>query len=104
MGLPHLVAAASLATVLWLGPAIAQEPQAPAAKPDMRESCPGLVAFNRPRIMPASLQLAENSEQVRITYVGHSTFLIESPQQVRIATDYNDFVKPSGLPDIATMN
>jgi len=36
--------------------------------------------------------------------VGHSTFLIESPQGVRIATDYNDFVRPPVRPDIATMN
>jgi L-ascorbate metabolism protein UlaG (beta-lactamase superfamily) len=44
------------------------------------------------------------SEQVRITYVGHSTFLIESRQGVRIATDYNDYVRPVEIPDIATMN
>jgi len=101
MGLPYLVAVASLATVLLQSSAVAQTP---AGKPEMRESCPGLVASNHPRIMPASWQLAQNSDQVRITYVGHSTFLIESPQQVRIATDYNDFVRPIGLPDIATMN
>ena len=41
---------------------------------------------------------------MRINYVGHSTFLIESPQLVRVATDYNDYVKPPMLPDIATMN
>jgi len=41
---------------------------------------------------------------VRLTYVGHATFLIESPQLVRIATDYNDFVRPPMLPDIVTMN
>jgi L-ascorbate metabolism protein UlaG (beta-lactamase superfamily) len=41
---------------------------------------------------------------VRLTYVGHSTFLIESPRLVRIATDYNDYVKPPILPDIVTMN
>ena len=40
----------------------------------------------------------------KITYAGHSTFLIESPQGVRIATDYNDYVRPSVLPDIVTMN
>ena len=39
-----------------------------------------------------------------ITYVGHATFLIESPQLVRIATDYNDYVRPQVLPDIVTMN
>jgi L-ascorbate metabolism protein UlaG (beta-lactamase superfamily) len=76
----------------------------PAAKPEMRENCPGLIAANRPRVMPAALQLALNPDQVRITYSGHSTFQIESPQQVRIATDYNDYVRPLLLPDIATMN
>jgi len=47
---------------------------------------------------------ALNPDQVRITYVGHATFLIESPQLVRIATDYNDYVRPPILPDIITMN
>ena len=41
---------------------------------------------------------------MRITFVGHATFLIESPQLVRIATDYNDYVRPPILPDIITMN
>ena len=41
---------------------------------------------------------------MRINYIGHSTFLIESPKLVRIATDYNDYVKPPVLPDIVTMN
>jgi L-ascorbate metabolism protein UlaG (beta-lactamase superfamily) len=62
------------------------------------------VATNRPRVLPASLRLALNPDQVRITYVGHSTFLIESPKLVRIATDYNDYVRPSVLPTIVTMN
>jgi L-ascorbate metabolism protein UlaG (beta-lactamase superfamily) len=70
----------------------------------MRENCPGLVALDRPRFLPASLRLALNPDQVRVSYVGHSTFLIESPQGVRIATDYNDYVRPSVIPDIATMN
>ena len=73
-------------------------------KPEMMENCPGLVAANRPRVMPAALRLARNPDEVRITYVGHSTFLIESPQLVRIATDYNDYVRPPILPDIVTMN
>src|ERR1700730_5937453 len=78
---------------------------APAAKPEMRENCPGLVASDAPRIVPAALHLAAlAADQARITYVGHSSFLIESPQLVRIATDYNDYVRPPILPDIATMN
>jgi L-ascorbate metabolism protein UlaG (beta-lactamase superfamily) len=78
--------------------------QAPAPKPEMMENCPGLVAANRPPVTPAALRLARNPDEVRITYVGHSTFLIESPQLVRIATDYNDYVRPPILPDIVTMN
>ena len=75
------------------------------AKPEMAENCPGLVASDEPRVIPAALRLAAlNPDQVRISYSGHSTFLIESPQQVRIATDYNDYVRPPGVPDIATMN
>src|SRR5216683_2683414 len=78
--------------------------QAPPAKPEMAQNCPGLVAFDVPHIIPAALRLALTSEQVRLTYVGHSTFLIESPQLVRIATDYNDYVRPPVVPDIVTMN
>jgi len=78
--------------------------QAPAAKPEMVENCPGLVASNAAPVIPAALRLALASDQVRLTYVGHSTFLIESPQLVRIATDYNDYVRPPIVPDIATMN
>jgi L-ascorbate metabolism protein UlaG (beta-lactamase superfamily) len=79
-------------------------PQATETKPEMRENCPGLVASNRPPVMPAAMRLALNPDQVRITYSGHSTFLIESPQLVRIATDFNDYVRPPILPDIVTMN
>jgi L-ascorbate metabolism protein UlaG (beta-lactamase superfamily) len=78
---------------------------APTAKPEMTETCPGLVAAHTPRLIPASFDLAAlDADQVRLTYVGHATFLIESPQLVRIATDYNDYVRPPVLPDIATMN
>ena len=71
----------------------------------MREGCPGLIASRSPLFQPASMRLAAlNADQVRLTYVGHATFLLESPQLVRIATDYNDYVRPSVLPDIVTMN
>ena len=78
--------------------------QAPSAKPEMQENCPGFVAENKARAIPAGFQLALNPDQVRITYIGHSSFLIESPQLVRIATDYNDYVRSPVLPDIITMN
>jgi L-ascorbate metabolism protein UlaG (beta-lactamase superfamily) len=77
----------------------------PAAKPEMMENCPGLVAGKRPPLLPAAFQRTSlDADQARITFVGHATFLIESPQLVRIATDYNDYVRPPVLPDIVTMN
>ncbi len=78
--------------------------QAPTPKAELTQTCPGLVAFDAPRIVPAALRVSLDPEQVRITYIGHSTFLIESPQLVRIATDYNDYVRPPVVPDIVTMN
>ena len=71
------------------------------AKPENKaEFCPGFIAGNTPRVIPAALA----ADQVRITFAGHATFLIESPKLVRIATDYNDYVRPPLVPDIATMN
>jgi L-ascorbate metabolism protein UlaG (beta-lactamase superfamily) len=109
-GLARLTAA--LATIVGLGlaafpaaPVGALElTQAPAPRPEMMENCPGLVASRAPRPMPAAMRLALASDQVRFTYVGHSTFLIESPQLVRVATDYNDYVRAPVRPDIVTMN
>ena len=106
-GTAALVRMAALATVLGLFSSRAaafELLQAPAAKPELTQTCPGLVAFDAPRILPAALRLALDPEQVRITYIGHSSFLIESPQLVRIATDYNDYVRPPVVPDIVTMN
>jgi L-ascorbate metabolism protein UlaG (beta-lactamase superfamily) len=91
----------------WIGPVAAQPPAStpPSAKPEMTESCPGLISSAPAFIAPVVLrQAALAADQVRITYVGHSTFLIESPRLVRIATDYNDYVRPPVTPDIATMN
>jgi L-ascorbate metabolism protein UlaG (beta-lactamase superfamily) len=104
-----LIIAAAIVVSIFCGRSFAQSAEPPTLKPEMNKNCPGLVASDKPQDMlqaiPAALQLAElAADQVRITYVGHATFLLESPQLVRIATDYNDYVKPSILPDIVTMN
>ncbi|MBX6326967.1 MAG: MBL fold metallo-hydrolase [Pseudolabrys sp.] len=97
------------ACILWTlaaagPPALAQPTAPPADKPEMRMNCPGLVAA-RLGPMPVAFDGAKLApDQVRLTYVGHATFLIESPQLVRIATDYNDYVRPRVVPDIVTMN
>ncbi len=55
--------------------------------------------------MPASLGMETvKANHVRIDFVGHSTFVIESPQGIRVATDYNDYVRPALVPTVATMN
>jgi L-ascorbate metabolism protein UlaG (beta-lactamase superfamily) len=92
-----ILAALAMSSVAWA----AERVQAP--KPEMMESCPGLVA-DRGAIPAALRPAALASDQVRVTYSGHSTFLIESPRLVRIATDYNDYVRPPILPDVITMN
>ena len=71
---------------------------------DAERRCPGLVA-GLPDVRFVKFdRVALGEGEVRLTYIGHSTFLIESPRLVRIATDYNDYVKPKVVPDIITMN
>ena len=114
---------AVMARSILLSLAVAQSAAPP--NPEMAQACPGLVAGNYLTLIPAAWRAsgsligapklgelnsaafnlaALNSDQVRLTFLGHATFLIESPQLVRIATDYNDYIKPPLLPDIITMN
>ena len=100
----NLFAALAVLLALPIAPAAAQPAPAP-AKPEMMENCPGLVANRAPWVVPAAFKVAAlAADQVRISYVGHSTFVLESPRGVKIATDYNDYVRPQALPDIVTMN
>jgi L-ascorbate metabolism protein UlaG (beta-lactamase superfamily) len=55
--------------------------------------------------VPSLLQRAQlKLGETRISYVGHSTFLLETQQGIRIATDYNDYVRPAVIPEVVTMN
>ena len=107
--LTALAVGAVLVGLVAVQPAPAQRApvqSAPAAPPtsELADRCPGLVASGAPRVVPANFSVALAGDQVRITYAGHSTFLIESPRLTRIATDYNDYVRSPVLPDIVTMN
>jgi len=63
------------------------------------------MASLQPRLQPANLSFANLARgEVRLTFVGHATFLIETPGGVKLATDYNDYVRPPVTPDIATMS
>jgi L-ascorbate metabolism protein UlaG (beta-lactamase superfamily) len=99
-----LIAVAALLASQTLS--FAQDAAPPDAKPEMRQpACLGFVAQRSPLFRQVVFrQTALEGNEVRINYIGHSTFLIESPQHVRIATDYNDYVRPMVIPDIVTMN
>jgi L-ascorbate metabolism protein UlaG (beta-lactamase superfamily) len=91
------MAVALVTGAILVVPAFAQEPEP--------ERCPRFVAAI-PKATPASYILRAQAEEseVRLTYIGHSTFLIESPAGVTIATDYNDIERPAIVPEIVTMN
>jgi L-ascorbate metabolism protein UlaG (beta-lactamase superfamily) len=63
-------------------------------------ACTGVVAGSDARLWRAATGEAAAS----LTFLGHSTFLIESPDGVRVVTDYNDYVRSPVTPDIVTMN
>ena len=82
--------AAALLSLGWSYPVAAAEP----------EACPGLIASRDTLFSRAALRQGE----VGLTFLGHATFLIETPEGVRIATDYSDGTRPPVTPDVATMN
>src|SRR5262249_2753401 len=79
-----------------IGPVLAQDAQ--------RSEC--LAMANGPtRPVPVSLrQAAAAKDEVTITYAGHSTYYIDTPGGVRIATDYSGVYRTGRLPDVVTMN
>jgi L-ascorbate metabolism protein UlaG (beta-lactamase superfamily) len=70
------------------------------------DRCLAVADIPSPRMVErVSMRLAQlKPTEVRLTFIGHSTFLIETAAGVRIATDYNDYIRPTPAPDIATMN
>ena len=95
-----IVASTLLGLSFMAGPVLGQD-----AREWEPEKCPRFVA-SIPNVIPASYRVLVQAEEstVRLTYIGHSTFLIESPAGVTIATDYNDTARPSIVPEIVTMN
>jgi L-ascorbate metabolism protein UlaG (beta-lactamase superfamily) len=61
----------------------------------------GLVEQRRSALLHRA---ALEAERVPIRFIGHATFVIRSPQDVTVITDYNDHYRADVLPDIATMN
>ena len=64
-------------------------------------ACTGPVADSGARLRLAA---AGPEGGVGLTFLGHASFLIESPGGVKIVTDYNDMIRAPVIPDIVTMN
>ncbi len=67
--------------------------------------CQPNIAAGPPLLVPANWRLAEAIEgKVDLTFIGHASVLIQSPQGVSIVTDLTDYFPPPFPPDIATIN
>src|SRR3977135_2071027 len=78
----------------------------PVAAQDAQRSSECLAMSSAPpRATPVALRsAAAKTDEVAITYAGHSTYYIDTPGGVRIATDYNGAYTTGRLPDVVTMN
>ncbi|TJV47642.1 MAG: Zn-dependent hydrolase, partial [Mesorhizobium sp.] len=57
-----------------------------------------------PQAQTSRLAQAFVDGDVTITYAGHSTYVIETPAGVRIATDFSGVYGADPLPRVVTMN
>jgi L-ascorbate metabolism protein UlaG (beta-lactamase superfamily) len=74
------------------------------AEDALRSECLAM-AHAPPRATPVNFQLADaEAGEVAITYAGHSTYYIDTPGGVRIATDFSGAYTTGRLPDVVTMN
>jgi len=77
----------------------------PAAAQDATQRSECLAMAHAPRAVPAAFrEAAAPPNEVDITYAGHSTYYIDTPGGVRIATDYSGAYRIGRLPDVVTMN
>src|SRR5690606_14351430 len=78
---------------------------APAAAQDAAPSQCMAIAERLPKTVHASFRRVEaQGDTVTITYAGHSTYVIETPGGVRIATDFSGRHGYDPLPRVVTMN
>ncbi|MBX3597943.1 MAG: MBL fold metallo-hydrolase [Rhizobiaceae bacterium] len=91
-----------LALILLLpAPAMAQETRIVSKCMAIAEAIPGITyaSFDKGTMLASA-----PAESVQITYAGHSTYLIETPGGVRIATDFSGVYGSEFNPRIVTMN
>jgi L-ascorbate metabolism protein UlaG (beta-lactamase superfamily) len=69
----------------------------------MASDCLAMARAPSPVRLATFTPTALEADQVRLTFLGHATFLIESPGGVKIATDYDGYAGDF-VPDVVTMN
>src|SRR6056297_2408919 len=83
------------AAAAFLAPAtLNAQPAVKPAGPLKAEGCPKLLARSPARIIPAAVK----KDHLSLSFIGHATFLMETPAGLKIATDYNDSVRPDQPP------
>ena len=88
---------AAIGVILWQAPGAARD------KPPPSECL--AIAQSLPRVMFASLsRAAAETNEVTITYAGHSTYILETPRNVTIATDFSGTYTAGKSPNVVTMN
>ncbi|MGH6980608.1 MAG: MBL fold metallo-hydrolase [Stellaceae bacterium] len=71
------------------------------AVPAFAAGCAPAVASLAP---PLHLAATAAPGTADLRFLGHASFVLQSPGGVTIVTDYNDYIRPDFTPDIATMN
>ncbi len=93
--MPSSVMLAALGLILAALPSLAQQ----------ASTCHAIAGYpERSLLHRAALNPSLASDEVAISYVGHSAFRIETPQGATVVTDYYGSNGAGGTPDIVTMN
>ncbi len=80
-------------------------PALPVAAQNTPRSSECLAMSQAPvRGTPAAFRRVAKADEVTITYAGHSTYYIDTPAGLRIATDFSGAYTTGRLPDVVTMN
>ena len=94
----RLAATVLVASLFWPLAAAAQDEPPPSRCVAIANALPSVTYAN---LTPAQLFV---DGDVTITYAGHSTYIIETPAGVRIATDFSGVYGSDPLPRVVTMN
>lgn len=93
-----LIFTTTMAMMLCISAVRAQEEPVPSNCIAMANATPNVAYVN---LTPAG---TTSEGEVKLTYAGHSTYVIETPAGVRIATDYSGVYGTDPLPRVVTMN